>query len=136
MARGLDPFPALQAQRDKLEKEWDTCRTRLEEYGWAVREAYLDKVRGLIGEEELIALNEDVSARRAALLARMSACEAQLNTLSARMETEEDSRALVDRYVNVTQLTREMAEVLIDRILVGKRIAGTRDVPVEIRWNF
>ena len=33
-------------------------------------------------------------------------------------------------------LTREMVETLIDHVNVGKRIKGTRDVPVEIHWNF
>ena len=30
----------------------------------------------------------------------------------------------------------ETVETLIDYILVGKRIPGTRNVPIEIHWNF
>lgn len=29
-----------------------------------------------------------------------------------------------------------MVETLIDYISVGKRIPGTKDVPIEIHWNF
>ena len=30
----------------------------------------------------------------------------------------------------------EIVEILIDYISVGKRIPGTRNVPIEIHWNF
>ena len=42
----------------------------------------------------------------------------------------------MERYVNLEHLTREIVEILIDHITVGKRIPGTRDVPIEIHWNF
>nr|WP_325297589.1 DUF4368 domain-containing protein [uncultured Oscillibacter sp.] len=42
----------------------------------------------------------------------------------------------MERYVNLEHLTREIVEILIDHINVGKRIRGTRDVPIEIHWNF
>jgi len=29
-----------------------------------------------------------------------------------------------------------MVEILIDKIMVGKRIPGTRNVPIEIHWTF
>jgi len=43
---------------------------------------------------------------------------------------------IFEQYVKVEHLTHEMVEILIDKILVGKRIEGTRNVPIEIHWNF
>ena len=43
---------------------------------------------------------------------------------------------VVERYVDLDHLTRDMVETLIDHIEVGKRIPGTKNVPIEIHWNF
>ena len=43
---------------------------------------------------------------------------------------------IIQRYPHVEHLTREMVEILIDYITVGKRVPGTQDVPIEIHWNF
>ena len=43
---------------------------------------------------------------------------------------------LAEKYLNVVHLTREMVDTLIDYITVGKRIPKTRNVPIEIHWNF
>lgn len=40
------------------------------------------------------------------------------------------------QHIRQDHLTREMTELLIDHIDVGRRIPGGRQVPVEIYWNF
>ncbi|MBQ6817984.1 MAG: DUF4368 domain-containing protein, partial [Clostridia bacterium] len=45
-------------------------------------------------------------------------------------------REIIERYTNLKHLTREMVEILIDYISVGKRIPKTRDVPITIHWSF
>lgn len=40
------------------------------------------------------------------------------------------------QHIRPDHLTREMTELLIDHIDVGRRIPGGRQVPVEIYWNF
>ena len=42
----------------------------------------------------------------------------------------------MELYINVEHLSRELVEILIDQISIGKRIPVTRDVPIEIHWNF
>ena len=50
--------------------------------------------------------------------------------------TLRQQRERILRDVHVEHLTREMVEHFIDCIIVGKRLPGTRSVPVEIHWNF
>lgn len=42
----------------------------------------------------------------------------------------------IEQYLHPEHLTRVLVDVLIDYIAVGKRISGTRNVPIEIHWNF
>lgn len=41
-----------------------------------------------------------------------------------------------EHYVRPTALTRDLVCAWIDFVCVGKRIPGTRQVPIEIHWNF
>ena len=56
--------------------------------------------------------------------------------IEEKIENGDNRRELVEQYVKLEHLTREMVVTLIDHINVGKRIPGTRDVPIEIHWNF
>lgn len=49
---------------------------------------------------------------------------------------EDNRRQLIEQYTNLEKLDRKTVDTLIDYISVGKRIPGTKDVPVEIHWNF
>ena len=60
----------------------------------------------------------------------------QLSEVEEKIATEDNRRELIEQYTSLEHLTREIVETLIDYILVGKRIPGTRSVPIEIHWNF
>jgi hypothetical protein len=59
-----------------------------------------------------------------------------LEAIDTRIADGENRRETIEQYVNAEHLTRETVDALIDRIMVGKRIQGTRNVPIEIHWNF
>ena len=67
---------------------------------------------------------------------QLQTANAQLAELEARIQAGDNRRALVERYVDLDHLTRDVVETLIDHIEVGKRIPGTKNVPIEIHWNF
>ena len=60
----------------------------------------------------------------------------QIEEIDVKIEVGDNRREIIERYTNLKHLTREMVEILIDYISVGKRIKGTTDVPIEIHWNF
>ena len=70
------------------------------------------------------------------VLLHQSPAGRQLEDLEARIAAGDNRKELVRRYTNLEHLTREIVEVLIDYILVGKRKPGEADPPVEIHWNF
>ena len=42
----------------------------------------------------------------------------------------------IKKYTDIDCLDRETVQKLIDYICVGKRLEGSRDIPIEIHWNF
>ena len=62
--------------------------------------------------------------------------EKQMRELEERIAIGDNRRALVEKYMNIEHLNREMVDTLIDYVTVGRRAKGTKTVPVEIHWNF
>lgn len=52
------------------------------------------------------------------------------------MKNGDNCREIIEQYTNLEHLNRETVETLVDYISVGKRISKTRDVPIEIHWDF
>ena len=111
-----------ETSRQVLMQSQSAYRKRSAECAGCIRALYLDKVKGIISEPDFIDLSREFSAEKERL-------EKQIASIDIR-------RALVEQYTNPEHLNREMVEILIDYIVVGKRIQGENGPPVEIHWNF
>jgi len=43
---------------------------------------------------------------------------------------------MIEQYINIIKLNREIVEKLIDCIYVGRKDPKTKQIPIEIHWNF
>ena len=136
LAKHVEVAGDLQAQKEHLLADAAGCRRRIEEYARAARELYMDKVRGVITEADFAEMSKTFAAERERFEKQLETANAQLSDLDARIGAGDDRRALVERHVAPERLTRDMVETLIDHVEVGKRIPGTRTVPVAIHWSF
>ena len=136
LERNLAFSNTLQAQKVQLQQHLSAFQQQGEAFTKALRELYLDKVRGVLSETDFLLLSEDISQEKTAAEQRIEAVHRQLEDLEARIAAGDNRKELVRRYTNLEHLTREIVEVLIDYILVGKRKPGEADPPVEIHWNF
>ena len=123
-----DPHAALSERLGHL-------RQQEEEYAAGLREMYLDRARGVITAQEHADMAAAFSQERSRLQAQIAKHEAQLQHLTPAPTEQERREALLARYMAPDALTHDMVDVMIDRILVGQRIPGSREVPVEIRWR-
>lgn len=126
----------LMAQKEKMDKEIAAYQKKIAEYAKGIRELYLDKVKGIISESEYVEFSKDFSTEKERLEKLVIDSEKQLAGIERNMKKGDNRRQLIEQYTNLEKLDRETVEKLIDHIDVGKRISGTREVPVEIHWNF
>ena len=101
-----------------------------------MRALYLDKVRGVVTEQDFAALSQSFAEDKRRLEQRIAEDEAQMDALEKRAADGEGRRMPVEQYMHLEHLSREMVELLIDSVAVGRRIPGTKDVPIEIHWKF
>ena len=126
----------LQAQKDSILKNIASYEKRAQELSKGIRELYMDKVKGLISGADYTEMSKDFIADRDRLEKLISDGRKQIEEIDVKIEVGDNRREIIERYTNLKHLTREMVEILIDYISVGKRIKGTTDVPIEIHWNF
>ena len=60
----------------------------------------------------------------------------QLDVIERKIASWRNRRQLIEQYTNLEHLDREIVEKLIDYVLVGKKDPVTKEVPIEIHWNF
>lgn len=126
----------LAAQKNWLEKEIAAYQKKAAEYVRCIRELYLDKVRSVISETEYLDFSREFSSEKERFEGMILEAEMRLADIEKKMQSGDNRRQIIEQYTNPENLDREMVEKLIDYISVGKRIPGTKTVPVEIYWNF
>ena len=119
-----------------LEKELSAYEKKLSEYSRGIQELYLDKVRGVISERDYIEMSGSFSNEKERLETLARDTRKRITDLDALTDQFDNQQKIVEKYVNLDHLSRDIVEILIDKVYIGKRIEGTRDVPIEIHWNF
>lgn len=124
-------------QTAALETEMQTLKRNLEQRSKAIRDLYLDKSRGLIGEEQFLELNSGYLAEKNRYQRRLDVVAEELG--GERGEQQPDPaavRAKLEKWLGFETLTREVAAAFIDYIEVGKPDVETNSRNVHIHWLF
>ncbi len=123
-------------QKNRLLSDIAAYEKKAAEYSKGIRELYMDKVKNLISENDYVEMSKEFTTERNRLECAAANDKKQLSEIEKKIAADSDCHKLIEQYTSLKHLTREMVEILIDYIYVGKRIPGTKDVPIEIHWNF
>ena len=149
----LNRLSAQFLDKDELERKVEFCENqeqqkrilllsisnlekKLDEYKKGISELYMDKVKGIITEDAYIEISKQLTAESKRFKSAIETEKCRLAELEEKIAVGDNRREIIERYTNLEHLTREIVDVLIDYISVGKRIVGTNNVPIEIHWNF
>ena len=136
LERNIEFCQNLQGQKDAILSNIALYEKRVAELSKGIRELYMDKVKGLISAADYTEMSKDFLADRERLERLIADGHRQIDELDVKMEVGDNRKEIIEKYTHLEHLNREMVEILIDHIVVGKRIKGTKDVPIEIHWNF
>ena len=126
----------LEQQRANWLNAKEKLTKQMEDHHTYVRTLYMDKVKGIVSEADYLAMADDFAKERVRMESQIKEAQHHIADLDAQMLPGDQRKEIIRGYTHVEHLTREMVEILIDYITVGKRIPGTHDVPIEIHWNF
>ena len=136
LERSIEFNQNLEQQRANWMNAKGKLTKQMEDHHTYVRTLYMDKVKGIVSEADYLAMADDFAKERARMESQIKEAQHHIADLDAQMLPGDQRKEIIRGYTHVEHLTREMVEILIDYITVGKRIPGTQDVPIEIHWNF
>lgn len=114
----------------------EAYKKKISEYSKGICELYIDKLRGIIREADFINISERFSSERQRLEAFVAEREKKLKEAYKESTINTDIAEIIKEYTAPENLDRKTLDIFIDYISIGRRIPGTRNVPVEIHWNF
>jgi hypothetical protein len=120
----------------KLESDKSAIDIKSAEYYKAIQDSHLDKSRGIISESQFLDFLRNYTEQLERMKAIAKDLADKIIIIKSRHDTEPDKRKLIESYTNIKRLDRIMVEKLIDHIAVGKRDKLSRQLPIEIYWNF
>lgn len=126
----------IQRRRDEIQKIICAYEKRVQECSKGIQNLYMDKVKGLIDDNDFISLSDAFRVDRTNLEEMITDVKIELQALEQQLQKGDDPHKLIEQYTNVDHLTREMVEILIDHIVIHHRNPNTKRIPMEIYWNF
>ena len=130
----LEVEPEADARREALERERRTLEGQLEKRSQALKSLYLDKVSGVLSEEQFVELNRAFQEERSRLERRLAQVAGEIPEAENLPGEELDGR--VQRLLALETLPRELAVQLIERVEIGERNPETGEQEVRIIWKF
>ena len=128
--------PILNTRKEEIVSEQKAYEQKIGEYSKAMKQLYLDKVKGILSEMDFTDMSSTFLAEKKRLEEMAAGCRENLAEIEDRIRIGTNRAALVDRYLNTDHLTGTMTEALIDHIEIGRRNLETGQVPVSVFWNF
>ena len=120
------------AKRDELKR----LKSEVDRRRKAMQELYLDKVSGLIDTVQFSEMNQT-------FLEDVKNAETRINILEAELEQQQEETSVVQTQMQrvrelaqVSHLTRELAVLLVHRVVVGTKDPLTGEQKITIEWNF
>ena len=96
----------------------------------------MDKVKCIISESDFVALSCDIKKDVRRVEEEIAAVKKKIDTLDERLEAGDDRKKIIKKYIYPEQLTREMTEALIDKVIITRNPLSKKEIGINICWNF
>lgn len=136
VAQKIEFAKDLKEKVKKLKAEVEMYKNLLSKAAHAISECYVDKSNGDIDIDEYNTIVKTLRDNKIKYGKIIEDDEKLIDELNKRILAGDNRRELVEQYMDIKELDRETVETMIDHIVVGRRIPGTKNYPVEIHWNF
>lgn len=123
-------------QINYLRKELLRYENKISDNSRCIQQLYLDKAKGIISEKNFVDLSVFFNAEIEKFEALAINIRHRISDLDTLADQPLSPVKIAEKYTNCDRLSNDIVSFFIDKIYIGKRIPGTRNVPIEIHWNF
>lgn len=123
------------SEKTQLKKEIICYQVNIEKKSKIIKDLYVDKVNGLISQEQFIEFSKDFNKEKTNLENVLVEKEKRLLEINNVQDLLKSKRQILEKYINVTELSREMVDNLINYISVGQKDQIIKKKNIEIHWK-
>ena len=107
------------------------CHDKIEEINKSITSAYMDKVKGLLTEDDFIRINTSLHSELNGLDNEEKSITHELDSLEIKEKAINTFNNYILKYVDFTKLTYEMVNDLIGCIYIGEKMDGEQKIDIE-----
>lgn len=134
--KNVEITEGLESKLERLSKRRTEIEKKIKELENLSKNAYVDKINGIITTAQFSEFNnmflKEIEDHKAAI----TLINHEYDAFSIPFQQAKSKIEKIEKYKNVSQLTRLMVLDLIDEIRVGVKDVETKKIPIEIHWNF
>ena len=123
-----------QEKIDALTGTINLYKEQIESTGNKVTKMYEDYLDGIISAEQYKIISKKYTDTIAELNAKCETIQGQIAHIESIKSLEADKKAIIDKYLYVDKLTREIVDDFIDTVYIGEYEAG-KDRKITIDWK-
>lgn len=136
LEREIEFTSGINDKKERILQDQTVYEHKIEELSLALKQLYLDKLKGMISVKDYVEMAESFQKEKARFEGLIKSCHEKINDLNARIEIGDNRIERIAPYVELKELSRTISEIMISHIEIGRRNKETGCVPVSIFWNF
>lgn len=125
----------INKDKEKLQKEISDYETKINGLAKALKNIYLDKINENITQDDYTVLYKEIKEEKENIEDLLKEKQNKLSEYNYGKHSLNAKKELLEKYINVTELSREMMDCLVDHIVVGQKDAVTHKKEIEIYWK-
>jgi len=118
-----------------LKKETAVIESNLNKKKGYFKKLYEDRSEGILSDEEYMMLKEDYDIEIKQLQSRLAMIDEELVIVNSKKEKDMNAEALIRKYKDIKELSREVVEEFIEKIYIHPSNHETNSRNIAIEWT-
>jgi site-specific DNA recombinase len=136
IASKLSANSSFKEKLKSLQKQLNSVERDIRERENAIKSLYLDKVKGLISEQQFSEFNLIFCKERDDLTQKLHTLQNTIKNINDSSDEINKYKIIINKYKNFSELNHAMVNELIDFIEVGEKDTKTKEQRIKIHWLF
>lgn len=129
----IDINNPLEEKKEWLLKQIKVVETKIQECKNAIKNLYIDKLKGIIDDEQFVSLSHQFTEEQKENEQQVEQYKNTISIIDSQQQHTQNKKEVVHKLLSFTEISKEMVNEMIDCIEVG----GTRSNRIiNIYWNF
>lgn len=120
----------------QLQQELQSLEVQINRRSAALKALYLDRISGLISEEQFDALNKEFLRDQETMLRRQTEIHKELGCLAEASESSDAMAEHIEALMKMEPIPRDLFVMVIEKIEIGEKNIATGEQAIRIHWKF